>query len=127
MEKYKEKIYRQLMWDYNISPEEIDKLMKGEAEFAGHYDIDNLFRKMLENLVWYDILKILTLDQIKELLTDKVIQKLRFKSIQKKYARLQKVLRGQALSSSGWDSSADEQISYPILSDRRYGIKPGIF
>ena len=66
MDKNKEKIYRQLMWDYNISPEDVDKLVKGEAEFAGHYDIDNLFRKMLESFPWFIILQIFEIETIRK-------------------------------------------------------------
>jgi len=43
MDKNKRQVYRQLMWDYNISPEKFNKGINGEAEFAGHYDIDSLF------------------------------------------------------------------------------------
>jgi len=58
MEKYKEKIYRQLMWDYNISPDEIDKLVKSEAEFAGHYDIEKLYLLQDKFLIFWKTLKL---------------------------------------------------------------------
>lgn len=96
MEKYKEKIYRQLMWDYNISPEEIDMLVNGEAEFAGHYDIEKLFIKMLNNFPYFTVLQIFGIDAVVELLTDKTIKRLRFEEAQKKYSyvkkRLQKII-----------------------------------
>ena len=96
MDKNKEKIYRQLMWDYNISPEEVDKLIKGEAKFAGHYDINNLFRKMLESFPWFIILQIFEIDVIQKLLTDKTINKLRMPDLRNKYKyvknRLQEII-----------------------------------
>ena len=109
------------MWDYNISPEEVDKLMKGEVEFAGHYDISTLFIKMLNNLTWYEIIEIIHIDRIKQLLTDKIINKIRIKSIQNNYAKLKKILRNETLSSAKWYSTNNEQTAYPILSDRWYG------
>lgn len=121
MNSHKRQIYKQLMWDYNISPEEVDKLIKGEAEFAGHYDIDSLFIKMLNNLTWYSILEILSIEDAEKLLTNKNIRKLRFKSIQNKYAKLQKILRNETLSSTRWNTSNNEQTAYPILSNRWYG------
>ncbi len=121
MDKNKEKIYRQLMWDYNISPEEVDKLVKGETEFAGHYDINRLFIKMLNNLSWYEIIEIFQIDEIKLLLTDEIINKIRFKSIQDNYARLKRLLRNETVSSAKWGSANDEQPTYPILSNRWYG------
>ncbi len=121
MDKNKEKIFRQLMWDYNISPEEVDKLVKGEAKFAGHYDINSLFIKILNNLTWYEIIEIINIDKIKILLTDEIINKIRVKSIQKNYAKLKKLLRNETVSSTRWYSASNEQIAYPILSDRWYG------
>ncbi len=109
------------MWDYNISPEEVDKLIKGETEFAGHYDINSLFIKILNNLTWYEIIEIINIDKIKILLTDEIINKIRVKSIQKNYAKLKKLLRNETVSSTRWYSASNEQIAYPILSDRWYG------
>ena len=109
------------MWDYKISPEEVDKLIKGEAKFAGHYDINGLFIKMLNNLPWYSIIKILQIEDVKKLLTNKNINKLRFKSIRNQYAKLQKLLRNEPLSAARWNTSSNEQTAYPILSNRWYG------
>lgn len=115
------------MWDYNISPEEVDKLVKGEAKFAGHYDINSLFIKMLNNLSWYEIIEIIDIDRIIFLLTDEAINRIRIKSIQNNYARLQRLLRNETVSSAKWGSSANEQPAYPILSNRWYGDQQGIF
>ena len=84
------------MWDYDISPEEVDKLIKGEIEYAGHYDIDSLFRKILETFPWFTVLKLFEIQTIKKLLTDKTIEKLRTPSLRKKYSyvkeRLQEII-----------------------------------
>lgn len=93
MEKHKETIYQQLMWDYNISPEEVDKLVKGKVKYAGHYDIDRLFVKMLNNFPYFIILQIFDIKTVKKLLTNEVILKLRFKEIQEKYKYVQKRLQ----------------------------------
>ncbi|MEA3451116.1 MAG: hypothetical protein U9Q83_04350 [Bacteroidota bacterium] len=92
MDKSKLIIYRQLMWDYNISPSEVDKLVKGEAEFAGHYDIHNLFRKMLESFPWFVILQIFDIKTAKKLLTDHTINKLRIADMRNKYKYVKKRL-----------------------------------
>ena len=93
MDKEKEQIYRQLMWDYNITPEEIDKVIKGEAEFAGHYDKENLFKKMLESFPWFTIIKLFEIHTVHKLLTDKIINKLRTPSLKKKYKYVKKRLQ----------------------------------
>jgi len=81
------------MWDYNISPEEIDKVIKGEAEFAGHYDINGLFVKMLDNFPYFTVLQIFGIAVVKKLLTNKIIDKLRFKEAQTKYYYVKKRLQ----------------------------------
>ncbi len=93
MDSDKEKIYRQLMWDYNITPEEVDKLIKGETKFAGHYDINNFFRKMLETFPWFTIIKIFELHKISELLTDQTVNQLRTPSLKKNYFYVKKRLQ----------------------------------
>ncbi len=96
MDKQKEEIYRLLMWDYDITPEEIDKLIKGETDHAGHYDLKALFRKMLESLPWFTILKIFDTETIKNLLNDTLLSKLRTDSLKEKYSyvktRLQEII-----------------------------------
>lgn len=92
MDENKRQIYRQLMWDYKISPEEVDKLVKGEAKFAGHYDKEKLFIKMLNNFPYFIILQIFDIITVKKLLTDKIIIKLRFKEAQNKYKYFKKRL-----------------------------------
>ncbi len=90
------KIYDQLMWDYDITPEKLDQLIKGETKLAGHYDINSLFKKMLESYPWFTILKIFELQKIAELLTDQTIDQLRTPSLKKNYLyvknRLQEIL-----------------------------------
>ena len=127
MDKTKEKIYRQLMWDYNISPEEVDKLVKGETEFAGHYNINTLFIKILNTLSWYQIIEIINIDKIKMLLTDEIINKIRIESIKNNYARVKKLLQNETISSAKWYSEINEKTAYPILSNRWYGDKQNVF
>lgn len=47
MDNSKYIIYKQLMWDYNISPEEVNKLIKGEAEYAFLFNGRNCDRTFL--------------------------------------------------------------------------------
>ncbi len=93
MDIRKQTLYRQLMWDYNISPQEIEKLINGETQFAGHYDKKGLFIKVLENYPWYIVLQIFDIKTIKELLTDDTIEKLRMEDMKNKYRYVKKRLQ----------------------------------
>jgi hypothetical protein len=85
MVKLTDETYRQIMWDYNIPKEDVEKLLSGEIEFAGHYNIDAIFGKMLKGLTWFSLVKVLGIKFISEHLTDKVINSLWIDSMKKQY------------------------------------------
>ncbi len=118
-----DEIYKQIMWDYNIPKEDIEKLLSGEIEFAGHYDRQKIAIKIFNNLNWYSIIKIYTKNEILNILTDDFIKKLRFKEMKENYETLRKILRNETLSHSRWNNSNDGKTRYPILSNRWYRFK----
>jgi hypothetical protein len=87
---------KSLMWDYDISPEDCLAVLEGRQEKAGHYTESTLFRKMIETLPWFTIIRILSAQRVLELLTDDVIRSLRFSSLTKRYVfvrdRLQQIV-----------------------------------
>ena len=89
-------LMRSLMWDYNIPPEHCLEVLEGKREKAGHYTETTLFRKLLESYSWFTILSVIPPERILQLLSDKTIQSLRFKSLTKRYefirSRLQRSL-----------------------------------
>ena len=87
------KILNQILWDYNISAEEIDAVLRGEIKQAGHFNRDMIFLKILESYSWFTILQLFSPDQIKSLLTTQVISKLRSPSLRLKYEFVQKRLQ----------------------------------
>ena len=81
------------MWDYNIPIAEIEALLSGKQENAGHYNRQTLFRKMLESYSWFTILQFFPPDEIKGLLTDDIIKGLRTPSLKKQYEFVKKRLQ----------------------------------
>lgn len=86
-------VLQSVMWDYSISPGDIDKLLDGKIDKAGHYTREKLFVKMLNGLPWYTIIQLLSVERVKEMLTDDVIGALWPKSIQKQYEYVRKRLQ----------------------------------
>lgn len=74
-----------LMWDYHYPPEQCLEVLEGARKTVGHYNEKTLFKKLLESYPWFTVLQILEIRRISELLTEEVIQSLRFKSIQNAY------------------------------------------
>jgi len=89
----KSRLFRQIMRDYNIPVEDVEALLSGKKDKAGHYSLNSLFKKMLESYSWYTILQVFTLDEIKILLTDDIINRLRSASLKKKYGFVKKRLQ----------------------------------
>ena len=80
-----DKLFRALMWDYNISPQECIDVLEGRIPSAGHYTRESLFKKMLESFPWFTIIEMLNLNIIKELMTDSVIDSLRTEKLRRRY------------------------------------------
>jgi hypothetical protein len=93
-------LIRSMMWDYNIPPEHCLEVLEGKRDKAGHYNEATLFRKLLESYSWFTILRILSPERILNLLTDKTIQSLRFKTLIKRYEFIRSRLQ-KSLSSAG--------------------------
>lgn len=86
-------LFRQLMWDYSIPVTDIEDVLQGRKELAGHYTRQAIFVKLLESYSWFTILQLFSPAELRLLLTDEVIGKLRFKSLQNKYEFVQKRLQ----------------------------------
>lgn len=92
-QQQKHKLFRSVMWDYSVSAGDMEKLLEGKIDKAGHYTREKLFAKMLTGLPWYTIIQLLPVKDIKEMLTDEVIGTLWPKSVQKQYEYVRKRLQ----------------------------------
>lgn len=88
----KHKILNQILWDYNISTEDIEAVLNGEIKLAGHYSREMIFQKLIESYSWFTIIQMFTPNEIQGLLTNKTISKLRSPSLRQKYEFVQKRL-----------------------------------
>ncbi len=91
---------KQILWDYNISAEDIEAVLRGDMKQAGHYNQEMIFLKILESYSWFTILQLFSPIQIKFLLTNQVIKKLRLPSLRLKYEFVQQRLQ-QVIPTAG--------------------------
>ena len=92
LKEQRQKLLKSLMWDYSIPVEDLEEVFSGKKEKAGHYNKKLLFVKMLETYPWFTIIQFFTIEEIKLLLTDDVIKKLRMPSLRNKYGFIKKRL-----------------------------------
>lgn len=88
----RDKLLQQIVWDYSFPLEEIIAVLKGEKTNIGHYNREMLFQKIIESYSWFTVLQLFTPTEIKILLTNQVIAKLRSPSLRQKYEFVQKRL-----------------------------------
>ena len=90
-QEVKEHLHR-LFWDYKVSKEEAWDLFTGKEQSAGGITRTNLLRKLVNGYRWHTVLKIVPKEQLKELLTDEIINGLFPRSLKAKYYHARKLL-----------------------------------
>ncbi len=88
-------------WDVDADPVELYRLLTGESEKVGHITRERLYRRLMETFSWYQVLEIVPGDQIKNMLDENTISKLRNKTLQKRYETLTEILRRNTISAAG--------------------------
>ena len=111
---------RRISWDYNIEVDDISAVINGEKEYAGHWNFDRIFLRMLERLRWYDLLELLGRKSIQEKLVPPIINQIRSAEKRKKYERLGKILRGEPVSFTKWSLKYRDEIKDSLFSNRWY-------
>ena len=74
-----------LFWDVEVHPDQLHDILKGELDKVGHIEIGDLYFRMLMTFDWYTILKILPREKLPELLSDDVVERIRFEDLKDKY------------------------------------------
>jgi len=89
----RKKLLNQIIWDYNIPEEDIEAVLRGEKKTASHFNREMLFLKIIESYPWFTVIQLFNPGEIKYLLTNQAINKLRSPSLRQKYEFVQKRLQ----------------------------------
>ncbi len=81
---------------------------------------EKVFIRMLERLSWYKILTVIEVNDIKKILSNKLISSLRHKELREKYEFIRKVLQEETLSFTGWGDEYYQKIKHTLFSNRWY-------
>jgi len=90
-EEVKEKL-KFAFWDVNYSPDDLYAVLIKEKEKEGFMTRERLFTRLLETYSWYKLIEFVPREQLKEMLSDSIIKKLRIKSIRKRYEVISRLL-----------------------------------
>lgn len=89
----KKKFISHLFWDLHVDTELIGRLIDGEIESAGSIRKTDVYYRLLTTYDWYKLLKIIPSSKMNELLDDSVIEKIKSKSLARKYYYARQFLR----------------------------------
>ncbi len=94
MTEERRELFKKIMWDYTYTPEQIETIIQNEG-----LDSEKImmYRKILMSERWYNIMRILTNYELKEALSDEVINTIWVKSLKTKYYNAQQILFGTTL------------------------------
>ena len=114
------RILTQIIWDYNVKPDDLYLVLTGKKESAGPFTAEKIFIRMLERLSWYDLLDMVGIEYLRSNLTKELIGKIRFHDLKEKYEFIRKILQREAISFSGWSAEYRKKIESTLLSNRWY-------
>ncbi len=81
-----------LYWDVKVQPDQLHELLNGKIEKIGHVDIVHLYYRMLTTYDWYTILRIVPTDKLGDLLSNAVLDKIRFKDLKEKFLYARQII-----------------------------------
>lgn len=88
-------------WDVNYSPDELYDVFCGKNENDNsQISKERIYQRLMETFSWYKILEIVPREQLNEMLQDKIIEKIWYKGLRKRFYELQRILRAKTLSTS---------------------------
>lgn len=93
----KEKISTRLFWDMKIEPSELLNLLDNENIDTKDPNVLKFFRRLLISCDWYTILKLISLEKLRKMLSDQMIESLFPMDLKKRYFYVRKVLSRKAV------------------------------
>jgi hypothetical protein len=90
--RQKHKLLSRLYWDKKVDPEHLSRLVDGEIKDETEADVLNFYSRLLTTYDWYTILKLIPPENLKEILTDRIIAKLHPEELKTRFQYARRVL-----------------------------------
>jgi hypothetical protein len=81
----REKLIQRILWDINLSVAEVEDLLQYKKENIRGVTIDQIYVRFLCSFNWYTLLKSFSQEQLKIMLSDRLLNKLKSTSLKEKY------------------------------------------
>jgi hypothetical protein len=87
-------LLKAVYWDADVSPAQLNRLLRGDIDRIGHIDRINLYRRLLMTYDWYTLLALIPPDRLAEALSEQVLDRLYPESLKERYRYARSVLFG---------------------------------
>jgi hypothetical protein len=119
-------LMKNLNWDYQTSLEDMLDVVEGRLQCAGVFDRNTLFTRCLERLPWHYVVALWGIDNMKQLYTEEVRNRIWPIDRRETFDVAFRILRGNTVPVSGWGSERSQRLRRTFLSDRWNRLEPGI-
>ena len=87
-------LFKRIIWgDYLLSPDDIEKILNESSRYR-----TMIYRKILMSERWYNIIAILSNEELKEALSEDVVKTIWIQSLKENYRNARRILFESALS-----------------------------
>lgn len=107
-----------LNWDYEVRPEELLAVIDGRIDKAGPFDRNRLLVRSLERLTWHKVVELWGADRLAAIDILPLIGRLRSRELRRRYGFVFRLLRKEAVPSSGWGPELRGRVRSGLLSNR---------
>ena len=112
------RLMRLLNWDYLDTPEDMLSVAEGRLASSGAFTRDRLFVRSMERLTWYSFIGLWGIENVLELYTPKLAERLWPKELRLHYDFAIGTLRGETVSPPGWGYEYHKSERYRFFSNR---------
>lgn len=89
-------LFKRIIWgDYTFTPDDVEKILTEPSRYK-----TMIYRKILMSERWYNIMAILSNEELKEALNEEVIKTIWIKSLKENYRNARRILFESTLSTS---------------------------
>lgn len=86
------KMFSRLYWDMNVDPEQLYQMLDGKIDGIGQIKKADLYARLLTTYDWYTLLKLVPLENLKQALSDQVINRIYPKALKDRFLYAREVL-----------------------------------
>ena len=100
-DRQKKAYLKKAFWDTNCKADDLLLILYKKNTQIADITLERLYLRLLESYSWHRLVDIVPKEQLQEMLSGDIIEKLRSEKLRNRYINVAALLRREALSSAG--------------------------